>query len=105
MSVKGSKFAIVDRKKVETQLTFPVSYCIAFDGGVRDVTARYASDWLTETKKLRLKYVEKDTNWWKDTCDIWPSRHKELEKHENAELRESLKEQGEQYFRLCRLFC
>ena len=93
-SYKKRRLALFDTTEIEQQLSWPVSYCVAFDGGMRDVTARYASQWLTETKKLRIKYVEKDTNWWKETCDIWPSRHKELENDENKELKNNLKQQG-----------
>ena len=92
--IKKNKYSKSEATEIESFLSWPVSYCVAFDGGVRDVTARYASEWLTETKKLRLKYVEKDTNWWKATCDIWPSRNKNLEKEENKSLQKTLKAKG-----------
>ena len=63
------------------------------------MTARYASEWLTETKKLRFKYTEKNwreegANWWKDTTEIWQSRNYQLEKTENKVLSTMLKDQG-----------
>ena len=56
---------------------------------IRDVTARYAAQWLTDTKKLRIKYTEKkDENWWKSTCELFPSRNRHLERDENKSLSE-----------------
>ena len=95
ITLKSNKYSRVEASDIEPQLSWPISYCLAFDGGIRDVTARYASEWLTETKKLRFKYIEKETNWWKDTCEIWPSRNKNLEKEENKKLQKELKAQGE----------
>ena len=94
ISIRANQYSQFETKDIEQQLAWPLSYCLAFDGGVRDVTARYASQWLTETKKLRIKYVQKDINWWKETCEIWPSRHKDLEETENKELHNKLKQQG-----------
>ncbi|CAG5113321.1 Oidioi.mRNA.OKI2018_I69.chr2.g7432.t1.cds [Oikopleura dioica] len=89
--IKENRFAVVETKNVEGFLYWPVKYCMGFDGGVRDVTARYASKWLEDTKKLRIKYVEKNTNYWKETCDMFPSRNKHLETAETKEMNKNLK--------------
>ena len=76
-------------------MKWPMTYAVAFDGGMRDVTARYASEWLTETKKLRIKYIEKkEENWWKDTCALFPSRNNHLEAEENRNLSKKVLSQG-----------
>merc|ERR1719410_380030 len=68
-------------------MKWPMTYAVAFDKGIRDVTARYAKEWLTETKKLRIKYIEKkEENWWKSTCEKFPSRNARLELEENKKL-------------------
>ena len=89
--IKSNRFSIVETKAVESFLSWPLKYCMAFDGGVRDVTPRYASKWLEDTKKLRLKYVEKNTNYWKETCELFPSRNKHLESEETKEFTKELK--------------
>jgi len=89
--IKSNKFSLVETKAVESFLCWPLKYCMGFDGGVRDVTPRYASKWLEDTKKLRLKYVEKNTNYWKETCELFPSRNKHLEIEETKEFNKELK--------------
>lgn len=52
---------------MEKFATSPVHYLVGLDNemAIKDVTARYASKWLTETRKLRVGAVDKD--WWKTT--------------------------------------
>ena len=52
--MQEKEFCIVETAEVEGLMKQPMSYAVAFDSGVRDVTARYAKDWLTSTKKLRF---------------------------------------------------
>ena len=52
--MQEKEFGIVENAEVEGLMKQPMSYAVAFDSGVRDVTARYAKDWLTSTKKLRF---------------------------------------------------
>ncbi|KAK0062613.1 DNA repair protein complementing XP-C cells [Biomphalaria pfeifferi] len=49
---------------LENSATQPLNYVIGFknDGSVRDVTARYARQWLSHTRKLRT-----DEEWWTQT--------------------------------------
>ena len=54
MVMQEKEFGIVETADVESLMKQPMSYAVAFDSGVRDVTARYAKDWLTSTKKLRF---------------------------------------------------
>ena len=85
--------------EVETVMKWPMTYVVAFDSGTRDVTARYAKEWLTETKKMRIKYVEKgDENWWKTTCAMFPSRNAHLEAEENQKLSKKVINQGESLY-------
>ena len=95
VSVDAS-FNVAEIDTVEALMKWPMTYAVAFDRGVRDVTARYAADWLTETKKLRIKYTEKkdDLNWWKMTCELFPSRNAHLEAVENAKLSAKVINQG-----------
>ena len=47
----------------------------------------------------RLKYVEKNNeNWWKDTCDKFPSRNNHLEAAENKNLSKKIISQGKILF-------
>ena len=54
--MQEKEFGLVDTVEIESLMKHPMSYAVAFDSGVRDVTARYAKDWLTSTKKLRLVF-------------------------------------------------
>ena len=36
------------------------------DGRWKDVTARYASQWMTDTRKLRV-----DPEWWRETLEVF----------------------------------
>ena len=61
--------SVVDAKVMEQSASKPVHYVIAFDNDecIKDVTVRYASDWLITTRKLRVSSV--DPNWWKETLN------------------------------------
>ena len=89
-------FQVAEVDTIEQLMKWPMTYAVAFDRGIRDVTARYAKEWLTETKKLRIKYTEKkdDLNWWKTTCELFPSRNAHLEAAENAKLSKKVINQG-----------
>ena len=54
---------------MEQNASKPVHYVVAFDNDkcVKDVTVRYASDWLITTRKLRISSV--DQHWWKQTLN------------------------------------
>ncbi len=54
---------------------FPVS-----DGCVKDVTKRYASDWMSQTRRLRV-----DATWWRDALD--PFRPLDAKRDEQEELK------------------
>jgi len=61
--------SVVDARVMEEKATKPVQYIVAFDNeaSIKDVTVRYASDWLIATRKLRVSSV--DQHWWKDTLN------------------------------------
>ena len=69
MAVNCLTGLVVDPKVVEQNARKPVHYVIAFDGQecIKDVTVRYASDWLISTRKLRVNSV--DQQWWKNTLN------------------------------------
>ena len=46
----------------------PVSFQ---ENAVKDVTNRYASSWMSKTRKLRI-----DTEWWEDTLHPYRSKNK-----------------------------
>ena len=41
------------------------------ENAVKDVTNRYASSWMSKTRKLRI-----DTEWWEDTLYPYRSKNK-----------------------------
>lgn len=41
-------------------------YTFVTEGEWKDVTARYASKWMTETRKLRV-----DPEWWSETLGVF----------------------------------
>ncbi|XP_077981507.1 DNA repair protein complementing XP-C cells-like [Glandiceps talaboti] len=65
----------------EKMATQPVSYVLAFsnDNCVKDVTCRYASKWMSHTRKQRV-----DQEWWEETLS--PYQPRDTEKNENEDL-------------------
>lgn len=55
---------------------------------MRDVTARYASQWLTETQKLRV-----DSEWWEEALQPNICPDKQRNKIEDEELNSRLHQQ------------
>ncbi|XP_052778468.1 DNA repair protein complementing XP-C cells-like [Mya arenaria] len=66
LSIDGESLQVKKPYELENRVTPPLSYVIgisqARNGHLKDVTARYASQWLTETRKLRV-----DRDWWGET--------------------------------------
>lgn len=71
-------------EKMERRATSPICYVIAFDNRnfVKDVTSRYASDWMHTTRKLRVS-----PEWWKAVLALYCDPNVEREKRENEELK------------------
>jgi len=69
---------INDPRALEKNATQPVHYVVGFDNAncVKDVTARYSSNWMTTTRKLRVSYV--DADWWKQTLAPYKTKNKVL---------------------------
>ena len=65
-------------------------YVLAYDNdcSVKDVTARYASKWLTITRKLRISYI--DPEWWKDTLSPYKTQNQKMDEEENRQLESCL---------------
>ncbi|ESO84377.1 hypothetical protein LOTGIDRAFT_132355, partial [Lottia gigantea] len=61
---------------IESTATYPLHYCLAYsnDGSIKDVTPRFASDWLSTTRKLRT-----DSDWWRETLQTYRSQEEQNE--------------------------
>ncbi|XP_062593298.1 DNA repair protein complementing XP-C cells homolog [Saccostrea cucullata] len=70
--------------RIESAATQPVHYVMAYneDGTWKDVTARYASNWMTETRKLRV-----DPEWWDETLSVYKC---EEDRAEDEEIKANL---------------
>ena len=55
------------------------------DDTAKDVTARYASQWLTNTQKFRA-----DEEWWAETMDLYKPLDIEMEEQEDREIQSHL---------------
>uniref|UniRef100_A0A8D8YT42 DNA repair protein complementing XP-C cells n=1 Tax=Cacopsylla melanoneura TaxID=428564 RepID=A0A8D8YT42_9HEMI len=77
-------------EKLYASATHPVSYILAWnnDNTVKDLTKRYAPQWLTNTQKLRV-----DASWWKKTLRPYVPPSTVWEREENEELEQHLKDQ------------
>ena len=76
----------VDRPDdAEANATRPVHYVLAVDGNghVRDVTERYACNWMTTTAKQRI-----NPDWWKQTLRPYTGPASKQDKEESALLAE-----------------
>ncbi|ODN02316.1 DNA repair protein [Orchesella cincta] len=85
VDVHSSKF-ICD-KELEVNATKPISYILGFDNNckVKDVTRRYASQWLIDTPKLRVKQT-----WWSSALRRYTGRKTERDKEEDEFLDQHL---------------
>ncbi|CAG9531860.1 unnamed protein product [Cercopithifilaria johnstoni] len=75
-------------ESLEANATVPMHYVIAIDNnmGMRDVTARYASKFLSaETRRLRI-----DSSWWTDTLKIYRSKNRKRERIEDVAIHNEL---------------
>ncbi|XP_025106845.1 DNA repair protein complementing XP-C cells-like [Pomacea canaliculata] len=61
----------------------PLLYVLAFDnkGHVKDITARYAPQWLSQTRKKRV-----NAEWWQETLEPYASTSKHLDDREDQEI-------------------
>ncbi|KAL1459358.1 hypothetical protein WDU94_011346 [Cyamophila willieti] len=77
-------------EKLYSSATHPVSYVLAWNNNntVKDLTKRYAPQWLTNTQKLRV-----DSSWWKKTLKPYAPPSTVWEREENEELEQHLKDQ------------
>ncbi|VDK69697.1 unnamed protein product [Litomosoides sigmodontis] len=75
-------------ESLEENATAPMHYVISIDNymGMRDVTARYASKFLSaETRRLRV-----DSLWWTDTLKIYRSKDRRRERLEDVAIHNEL---------------
>ncbi|KAI5702624.1 hypothetical protein M8J75_002241 [Diaphorina citri] len=77
-------------EKLYAAATHPVSYVLAWNNNntVKDLTKRYAPQWLTMTQKLRV-----DSAWWKKTLKPYVPPKTVWEREEDEELERHLKDQ------------
>ncbi|VDO41182.1 unnamed protein product, partial [Brugia timori] len=77
---------------IEASATSPVHYVLCIDNGkfrqygMRDVTARYSSKYLTPT--VRRLWVNQD--WWNDTLELYQSKNLMRERLEDVAIQEYL---------------
>ena len=55
------------------------------DNAIKDVTCRYATKFMSKTRKLRI-----DREWWAETLQPYETNQKKLEELEDTELRMNL---------------
>ncbi|EJW80776.1 DNA repair protein Rad4 containing protein [Wuchereria bancrofti] len=75
-------------ESLEANATVPMHYVVCIDNnmGMRDVTARYASKFLSaETRRLRV-----DASWWTDTLKIYQSKNRKRERIEDIAIHNEL---------------
>ncbi|KAL3852981.1 hypothetical protein ACJMK2_016578 [Sinanodonta woodiana] len=73
--------------EIERRAAKPVHYVLAFntEGTLKDVTARYASQWMTETRKLRI-----ESDWWEETLEPYRPLNTDVEEREDQEIKSHL---------------
>jgi xeroderma pigmentosum group C-complementing protein len=60
--------------------------CIVYvDGSVKDLSARYMTDWMTGARRRRV-----NDNWWKETLLPFKTKHKEDDQKEDSLIQASL---------------
>ncbi|XP_074609302.1 DNA repair protein complementing XP-C cells homolog isoform X2 [Acropora palmata] len=57
------------------------------ENAIKDVTNRYASSWMSKTRKLRI-----DDDWWEETLRPFKSRNKKMNELEDSQLEDKLLE-------------
>ncbi|XP_077869408.1 DNA repair protein complementing XP-C cells homolog [Saccoglossus kowalevskii] len=74
----------------EKMATHPLSYVLAFDNDnhVKDVTSRYASKWMSHTRKQRV-----DEEWWQQTLTPYQLKDKDKSEKEDLALQVQLQQQ------------
>ncbi|EJD74033.1 DNA repair protein Rad4 containing protein [Loa loa] len=75
-------------ESLEANATVPMHYVVCIDNnmGMRDVTARYASKFLSaETRRLRV-----DSSWWTDTLKMYRSKNRKRERIEDVAIHNEL---------------
>ncbi|XP_069100895.1 DNA repair protein complementing XP-C cells-like [Argopecten irradians] len=72
---------------IESHATQPVHYVVGYNnkGYVKDVTARYAANWLTETRKLRV-----DPDWIEETYAPYLDPDTEAMEQEDTHIKDNL---------------
>ncbi|XP_052779234.1 DNA repair protein complementing XP-C cells-like [Mya arenaria] len=90
LSIDGESLQVKKPYELENRVTPPLAYVIGIsqDGHIKDVTARYASQWLTETRKLRV-----DRDWWGETLAPYSSQDKQADEQEDQQMAASLQQQ------------
>ncbi|ELT98355.1 hypothetical protein CAPTEDRAFT_122982 [Capitella teleta] len=73
-------------REQEKKVTAPMAYVVSFDSdfAVKDITKKYAKNWMSYTRKLRV-----DEDWWKASLFSLKSWKTEREALEDAEIEAS----------------
>jgi len=85
-----SSCTVDDVKKIESQTSQPLQYIIGIDNqnAIKDVTCRYASKFMSKTRRLRI-----DREWWSHTLEPYETKRKKFDEEENLQLKMSLMQQ------------
>ncbi|XP_031558895.1 DNA repair protein complementing XP-C cells homolog [Actinia tenebrosa] len=83
MCVDLVSYSVNQPELCEKYASNPLSYVLSFDNenSVKDVTERYASEWLSKTKKFRI-----DAEWWEETLLPYKTKKKKMDEMENSQL-------------------
>ncbi|KAL4226611.1 hypothetical protein ACF0H5_014594 [Mactra antiquata] len=89
MCIDGLTLEIKKSYEIENTASQPVCYVVGItkENFIKDVTARYASQWLTETPKYRV-----DREWWEETLKPYLNPDKKFSDKEDEELTLNLQE-------------
>eukprot|EP00118_Oscarella_pearsei_P020268 m.218940 g.218940 ORF g.218940 m.218940 type:complete len:912 (+) comp39917_c0_seq2:96-2831(+) len=76
-----------DIESIQENCSDRIDYVISVDndGSVKDLTARYVSDWLTAARKRQV-----DSNWWKETLQPYKTSKTERDNEENQQIQACL---------------
>ncbi|XP_065829073.1 DNA repair protein complementing XP-C cells homolog [Oscarella lobularis] len=81
---------IDDVELIEERATQPISYVLGADNGgaVKDLTLRYASDWMSGAKKRRV-----NEEWWQESLRLFVTTDRKGDEEEDKQLQAWLEKQ------------
>ncbi|XP_052284876.1 DNA repair protein complementing XP-C cells homolog isoform X2 [Dreissena polymorpha] len=88
--IDGEDLTVRKPYELENKATKPLCYVIGITQAchIKDITARYAGQWLTETRKLRT-----DPGWWEETLRPYACADRRTDEAEDRDMAASLQQQ------------